>query len=343
MGLTKVIQSLLDIEIQLDDWDSELGSPLHFLPVNCTVQCVGLLKASFPLSPRRSIDGKSPFEWLLTKFLKTGIEGNEQVLRELLPEEASDLNHLAPVEGVQMLDGDVVALMHHAACLGRTTIVRFLHRHGADINIKTRNGSTPLHLAVQTDPLASPESHGGEAQSIEVGESHLVLDVMVTALLDAIVRQDIEACTYLKNIGCPMDMQLAKGSGMSPLMAAIRLPDCLDAAEWLLDNGASVSGVAPPWPSRSSRTTRFYTALEAASCKASCNRILSKLTWRYFQEGRCFLDLARSPIHAAVGNPQGLSIILRTLQEIYSDGVLKAASIDCDSMFSDTSRSHISL
>lgn len=377
MGSTKVIKSLLDAGFGPDDWDSELGSPLHFLPFNCTVQHVRLLKASFPHSPRRSTDGKSAFELHLTHSLKSNRGPDEEVLTELLPEDAAELNHLARVQGLQLLEGDLVTLMHHAACLGRTRVVRFLHRNGADINAKTRNGYSPLYLAVQAEnleivdtllelgadqtpvsggltPLAlackvanseivwkllhqqtgtntTSGSHDSGTPSVEIRESHpQVLDVLGTELLDAIVRQDIEACVYLKDIGFPVDIQLTKASGLTPLMAAIRLPDCLDVAEWLLDNGATVSIVAPPWPSRSNRPTRFYTALEAAASRPSCNRILSRLTWKYFQEGGCFLGLSQSPIHAAVGNPQGLSIMLHTLQEILSDRLMSTISVDCD-------------
>lgn len=377
MGSTKVIKSLLDAGVEPDDWEPESGSPLHYLPFNCTVQHVRLLKTVFPHSPRRSIDGKSAFELHLTHSLKFNREADEEILIELLPEEASELNHLARVQGLQMLEGDLATLMHHAACLGRITIVRFLHRHGADINAKTRNGYSPLHLAVQAEhlemvdtllilganqtpvvggltPLAlacknanseivwkllnettgsanTSESHGCGNRSVEIRESHpRVLDALGTELLDAIVRQDIEACEYLKGISFPMDIQLAKASGLTPLMTAIRLPDCLDVAEWLLDNGASVSLVAPPWPSKSKRPIRFHTALEAASSRPSCNRILSRMTWKYFQEGGCFRGLSQSPIHAAVGNPQGLSIMLHTLQEILSDGLTSTTTTDCD-------------
>lgn len=388
MGSTKVIKSLLDAGFGPDDWDSELGSPLHFLPFDCTVQHVRLLKASFPPSPRRSTDGKSAFELHLTHSLKSNREADEDVLTELLPEEASELNHLARVQGLKMLEGDLVTLMHHAACLGRTTIVRFLHRNGADINAKTRNGYSPLHLAVQaehlemvgtllelgadrdpvvggltplalacknanseivwklldqkTGPANSSGSHGGGTPSLEIRESHpRVLDALGTELLDAIVRQDIEACEYLKEIGFPMDVQLAKASGLTPLMAAIRLPDCLDVAEWLLDNGASVSVVAPPWQSKSKRPIRFHTALEAAASRPSCNRILSRMTWKYCQEGGCFRGLSQSPIHAAVGNPQGLSIMLHTLQEILYEGLMSTISTDCDPTILNTNRAHI--
>lgn len=390
MGSTKVIKSLLDAGFGPDDWDSELGSPLHHLPFDCTVQHVRLLKASFPHSPRRSTDGKSAFELHLAHSLKTNREADEEVLAELLPEDASELNHLARAQGLKMLEGDLAALMHHAACLGRTTIVRFLHRNGADINAKTRNGYSPLHLAVQaenpemvdtllklgadrdpvvggltplalacknanseivwklldqkTGPANTSESLGGGKPAVEIRESHpWVLDALGTELLDAIIRQDIEACEYLKNIGIPMDVQLAKASGLTPLMAAIRLPDCLDVAEWLLDNGASVSLDAPPWPSRSKRPTRFYTALEAAALRPSCNRILSRMTWKYFQEGGCFLGLPQSPIHAAVRNPQGLSIMLQTLQEILSDSPISTISTDCNPNILNANRTHVFL
>lgn len=390
MGSTKIIQSLLDVGLDPDDWDSELGSPLHYLQFNCPVQHVRLLKATFPHSPRRSIDGKSAFELHLTYSLESNGEADEEVLTELLPEDASELNHLARVRGLQLLEGDLVALMHHAACLGRTTIVRFLHRNGADINVRTRNGYTPLHLAVQaedlemvdtllelgadqtpvfrgrtplafackianseivwkllhqqTDPTTTSGSHGGGTPSVEIMESHpRVLDALGTELLDAIVRQDIEACEYLKDIGFPMDIQLAKASGLTPLMAAIRLPDCLDVAEWLLDNGASVSLVAPPWPSRSKKPIGFYTALEAAASRPSCNRILSRMTWKYFQEGGCFLGLPQSPIHAAVRNPRGLSIMLQTLQEILSDSPISTISTDCNPNILNANRTHVFL
>lgn len=151
-------------------------------------------------------------------------------------------------------------------------------------------------LHQKTGPITTSRSHDGGTPSVEISESQIRLfDALGTELLDAIVRQDIEACEYLKGIGFPMDIPLAKASGLTPLMAAIRLPDCLDVAEWLLDNGASVPLVAPPWPSRSKRPIRFYTALEASASRPSCNRTLSRLTWKYFQEGGCFLGLSQSP------------------------------------------------
>lgn len=386
MGSTKVTKGLLDAGLELDDWDSELGSPLHHLRLDCTAQHVRLLKATFPHSPRRSMDGKSAFELHLTLSLEFNREADEEVLTEFLPEDASELNHLSRVRGLQLLEGDLVALMHHAACLGRTTIVRFLHRNGAEINVRTRNGYTPLHLAVQAEdldmvdtllelgadqtpvfrgltPLAlackiansaivwtllheqtvpATTSVNHDGGTLSVGITHpRVLDALGTELLDAIVRQDIEACVYLRRIGFPMNEQLAKSSGLTPLMAAIRLPDCLDVAEWLLDNSASVSVVAPPWPSRSNKSTSFYTALEAAASRPSCNPILSKMTWKYFDEGGCFLGLSQSPIHAAVGNPEGLSIMLYALQEILSDRLMITIMTDCNPNIENRNRGHV--
>ncbi|KAJ2983550.1 hypothetical protein NUW58_g6229 [Xylaria curta] len=85
LGSLQVVKKLLDMGIELDDFDDELGSPLHDLNPRASVLCIKVLVEAFPHCYRQRKDGQIPFQLFLTRAIKEGIEIEPQVLEALLP------------------------------------------------------------------------------------------------------------------------------------------------------------------------------------------------------------------------------------------------------------------
>lgn len=69
-------------------------------------------------------------------------DGTVRELKDFL----SDANN---VKSLNSLDEEGVSLLHLTARLNRVEVTRVLIDHGADVDIRLRDGSTPLHVAAR--------------------------------------------------------------------------------------------------------------------------------------------------------------------------------------------------
>ncbi|KAI0103982.1 ankyrin repeat-containing domain protein [Nemania sp. FL0031] len=90
LGSLEVVKKLLDMGIQLDDLDDELGSVLHDTSPAASVACVELLIEIFPHRHRRRKDGQTPFQCCLKQAVnkyndRKSVKIEPRVLEALLP------------------------------------------------------------------------------------------------------------------------------------------------------------------------------------------------------------------------------------------------------------------
>ncbi|KAF4965115.1 hypothetical protein FSARC_7054 [Fusarium sarcochroum] len=70
LGLSKVLQKLLNVGVEPDGVDENTGNPLHFLNTSSEIQCAEHLKTIFSCDQRRKDDSATPFEALLKRGFK---------------------------------------------------------------------------------------------------------------------------------------------------------------------------------------------------------------------------------------------------------------------------------
>lgn len=86
LGSADIVQALLDLKIPLDSLDSDVGSPLHFLGIDATIECTKLLVTLFPHCHIRCKEGRTPFESLLVRSIHNDDEAHPETFKELLKE-----------------------------------------------------------------------------------------------------------------------------------------------------------------------------------------------------------------------------------------------------------------
>nr|XP_039251418.1 ankyrin repeat domain-containing protein 49-like [Styela clava] len=72
------------------------------------------------------------------KLLWAAEKGNLELLQDIILQEPTVISHR---------DGDGYTALHRASYEGRTEVVKFLLKQGADLHAKTSDGWTPLHSA----------------------------------------------------------------------------------------------------------------------------------------------------------------------------------------------------
>ncbi|KAH7323128.1 ankyrin repeat-containing domain protein [Stachybotrys elegans] len=89
MKSPKVVRALLEMGMEIDGLDDDpQGNPLHSLNVRCSIECVNLLKDSFPLEQRRLEDGRTPLELLISRAAKEGVVLDSDIIEAMVPESA---------------------------------------------------------------------------------------------------------------------------------------------------------------------------------------------------------------------------------------------------------------
>ncbi|XXG99331.1 hypothetical protein Hte_005668 [Hypoxylon texense] len=84
LGSADIVQALLDVGIPLDDPDPDIGSPLHFLGIDATIECTKLIVTLFPHCHVRCKEGRTPFESLLIRSIENDGETHPDIFMELL-------------------------------------------------------------------------------------------------------------------------------------------------------------------------------------------------------------------------------------------------------------------
>jgi ankyrin repeat protein/mono/diheme cytochrome c family protein len=170
-------------------------------------------------------------------------------------------------------------LLHHAAAFGTIETLTYLLAAGAEVNVKNRRGSTPLHWAIHDEakvrlllsrgaavnvrqvegrtPLYQAASLGHATEIVRLlltkgADPNLALSNGRTPLMAAAGRGDVEAMRLLLDAKAPVDVK--NGAGETALILAAGDGN-LQAVRLLLDRGADARA----------RTKRNETALGNAA------------------------------------------------------------------------------
>jgi ankyrin repeat protein len=231
----------------------------------------------------------------------------------------------------QTLDNDNSTPMHYAAEYGHTEAIRIPAQREGDANAKTIYGFTPLHVAVkhgQTStvrvllemgakqfecsngctPLAYAYTVGNldviemlttEAnvvQSAGLVTKPKALLALASALRDSVMNDDHVSCERLKNLGCPLDVDVElSGQCMTPLMLAMCQWKSPELIKWLIENGCLISTVYEP-----PINYDHFSVLDAAIMDSVYVGFLPQLINAFVEEGGDLLSLPYNILFKAI-------------------------------------------
>ncbi|KAI0437067.1 ankyrin repeat-containing domain protein [Xylaria telfairii] len=275
------------------------------------------------------------------------------------------------LEDLESVDDDLRTPMHHAAQNGQESTIRFLHDHGCNIDSTSRDGKSPLHLAIEREQLGavkqllrlgaemkadanglSPLAYAyrtGDLRLVDALERHNEnnenetfqlsrkgVEKMTNAFSTALNKGDLNACERFVPQRLPIDLEICYPWHVTPLMVALskRMPSRV--VDWLLSMGAKVSIVfeGPNLP-------EYATALEAAIAVKDYNHLLPTLLRRYSEEDGDFSRLKQTPLHVAVHeeNYEGLRVLLDELHQLSYN--VKDVVNQKNALFSDATALHL--
>ncbi|CAI6084048.1 unnamed protein product [Clonostachys chloroleuca] len=221
--------------------------------------------------------------------------------------------------------------MHHAAARGRTEAVRILAQRGGDVNLKTIEGFTPLHFAAKIGhpsivkvllelgakqfecsdgctPLVYAYTVGNPdviemlttganiVQSAGLITKPKALLALTKALRDAVMNDDLIACKRLKNLGCPLHIELEiSGQCMTPLMLAMSQGKSPTLINWFIENGPLVS-IGNRFPING----HYFCVLDVAIMNPLYVGFLPKLMNAFVAEGGDLLSLPHNILFGAI-------------------------------------------
>ena len=96
--------------------------------------------------------------------------------------------------------------MHKAAYWGRLRVVKYLVRHGANVNAKDKNGRTPLHLAIggrHFEVVKYLVKHGADVNAKDKDGN--------TSLHKAVIMNELEVVKYLVKHGANLNAKNKEG------------------------------------------------------------------------------------------------------------------------------------
>ncbi|KAI0144490.1 ankyrin repeat-containing domain protein [Xylariaceae sp. FL1272] len=251
---------------------------------------------------------------------------------------------------LEELDDALQTPMHYAALRDNDSVIRFLHEKGCDIDRRSHDGSSPMHLAVKEGnvhctrellrlgakwqydthgmtpldyayrsmnveliDILRPRDRNADENSILSNPSTRTLIRLAKSFCSALKKGDLDVCERYLARGLPIDIAFWKPWRVTPLMFALMEGLSPNSVEFLIKRGAAVSTIfeGPNSPC-------FTTALEAAIADEDYNHLLPSLLQRYLAEGGEFASLSRTPLHAAVreDNATGLGILLTEFKRI---------------------------
>lgn len=242
------------------------------------------------------------------------------------------------------LDATSVELLtpvHAAAFTGTVDTVKFLYSRGASLNLKSADGSLPLHLAVRNQHAEvvkflvenrssmdtdirglSPVGYAMQLQNQSIIDrlrtSKQYFDYqskpgrrdedLVYAYEQALKRGDVEDCELLRGQGCPVNADLPGQEGRSALIMAIESSN-EELIKWLLANNAKTT------EQTLTEDGKVVSSLGAMIMRPPLNDVLPLLLQRSRTEGGSAVDERPSLICIAVqhDNTIGLEILLNHL------------------------------
>lgn len=230
--------------------------------------------------------------------------------------------------------------MHVAAMCGRTNSMRFLCDRGANINLKTSNGSLPLHFAVQNAKVEAVEylaSHGSimatdnfgmspMAYARQVGNQKIIdylgnyftfftsasqkdTKLVSQAFESALLRADMQTCEELFRQGFCLDRELPGLNGHTPLTWAIEKAEP-STLEWLLARDANAA--------RCVDSGQLYISpLHRMVSRPELNKFLPAMLERYQRDGGSILREIANVACGAVynNNDTGLRLLFNHIRK----------------------------
>lgn len=278
---------------------------LHLVSCVQSVECLELL-----LNENLIIDvnAQSAEGYTCLHFASLGTRGNGVAVMRILLSNGADVI-------AKGHDGNTP--LHFAAWNGLTSATTFLLEHGAVESLNSY-GKTPRCYALQ-------QGHQSVVQRLDASRlsdasqyslatmlqeyTQAKRDRILASLFEqAVIAGDLVKCKTLVSEGCPINVKIPAGRGISPLIAAL-LKGKDEICTWLLENGASVLQ-STDWNNRST--------IEIASTRPSSTSVLPRLLTRYILEGGDLVHGEDYPIHRAIlaGNIQGLELLLKGIKEM---------------------------
>lgn len=89
LGSSAVLEKLLEVGVEIDGLDEATGSPLHFLGLATSVECISILEPFFDITQRPAKHGRSPFEQFLLRALERPDLAHSDTCKALLPSSTS--------------------------------------------------------------------------------------------------------------------------------------------------------------------------------------------------------------------------------------------------------------
>ncbi|KAG8169168.1 hypothetical protein KVR01_001917 [Diaporthe batatas] len=193
--------------------------------------------------------------------------------------------------------------LHAAVRMRRTQAVRFLVENGSDMGADTR-GLSPIEYAIQLqdqsiiDCLSKTKQYLAYQAEVRKREHKLSY-----AYEQALLRGDVNGCELLRSQGCPVNIDLPHQYGRSALMLAIENLH-QELIKWLLANGAKAAGLVR------TMTGIWMSPLQAMIMRPQLNTVLPLLLHQGQSEnGSVFFDISNL-IFLAIQNNNNLGLEL---------------------------------
>jgi hypothetical protein len=241
---------------------------------------------------------------------------------------------LTDLEAITLPEG--YRLIHFACLHGSSSFIRVLFNLGVDINSRTRDGSTALHVAVRAhqsgavqtlielglrvdsldNACMTPLVYALKQGSKVITEALLAAvtpvndngqkqsdfppkktSYLLEALNTAIKRSDIRLCRIIWDEGCPLDVPLPACHGCTPIMAALGRGRT-DIALWMLDVMDERTKKTKALDGQCDKHFRCgTTSLEIACGMVDCEALLGKLLDVYLELGSNWLKWPLGLLH----------------------------------------------
>lgn len=278
---------------------------LHLASFTRSVECLQLLLNEELIKNvnAKSADGYTPLHFAVISFRDDPLA----VMQSLMSKGAD----------VSAKGGDGNTPLHFAAWNGLLSATKYLMDHGAAQSLNVY-GKTPRCYALQqghesvvhlleTSQL-SDISQTSLAPVVQEYTQEKRIKMLATLFEKAIMAGDLGKCRALVTEGCPMNVRMPGGRGISPLMAALLLEKG-DICAWLLENGASVL---------ESTHRDNLSVIEVAATKRALISVLPPLLTRYVSEGGDLVHGEDYPIHETIlaDNMEGLELLLGGIKDM---------------------------
>ena len=186
-------------------------------------------------TPSTARDQDNTLEELWKRLHNSIINGNSQECQSILDNYKIDLNEIHKTIKTQSEEEDstlVIAPIHLACILRRTTMTDILCRHGADISLKDKFGRSPINICVQYWPRVS-------VYDLNIGDSWIALQSM--KIIEDL-NENSARCLYilLHNGADPSEIIDTEGDTLLHFCAKKGLYDALNI---LIVAGANIESI----------------------------------------------------------------------------------------------------